>query len=162
MKKQDWISPAAAAGIAALDQGCKAAARKKLRPGQSRRTGRGAIRVTFRNSANSGAAMNLLDRYPEMVKNLSIGLTGTVAGASAAVFAGHVSLPAAGRTGFALLLGGALSNTLDRVTRGYVTDYISFDFGPEKFREIAFNLGDFAIAAGTVLLALTAARCPED
>ena len=35
-----------------------------------------------------------------------------------------------------------------------VTDYIRFDFGPERLRQIVFNLGDFAIMIGALLTVL--------
>ncbi|MDE2150544.1 MAG: signal peptidase II [Gammaproteobacteria bacterium] len=52
--------------------------------------------------------------------------------------------------GFSLILGGALSNALDRVTRGFVVDFIDFYIGHWHFA--AFNLADAAITAGAGLL----------
>jgi signal peptidase II len=45
-----------------------------------------------------------------------------------------------------LLLGGSLSNFVDRVRLGYVTDFLDLDYWP------AFNLADTFIVAGVVLL----------
>ena len=42
---------------------------------------------------------------------------------------------------------------------GYVTDYVSFRFGPEKFRRLVFNVSDFCIFFGLALL--TAISCRE-
>ena len=58
------------------------------------------------------------------------------------------------KTGLSLLLGGAFSNTYDRMKAKAVTDYIRFDFGPERLRQIVFNLGDFAIMIGALLTVL--------
>ncbi len=45
-----------------------------------------------------------------------------------------------------LLLGGSLSNFVDRVRLGYVTDFLDLDYWP------AFNLADTFIVTGVVLL----------
>jgi signal peptidase II len=52
----------------------------------------------------------------------------------------------------ALILGGALGNVVDRVTRGYVVDFIDFYIGSWHFA--AFNLADSAITLGAGLLLL--------
>ena len=52
-----------------------------------------------------------------------------------------------------------MSNWYDRHKRGYVTDYVSFRFGPEKFRRLVFNVSDFCIFFGLALL--TAISCRE-
>lgn len=52
----------------------------------------------------------------------------------------------------ALVLGGALGNLYDRVTLGYVVDFISVHYGGWYFP--AFNVADSAISVGAVLLFL--------
>ena len=47
---------------------------------------------------------------------------------------------------FALIIGGALSNILDRIIYGSVIDFINFSFWP------AFNIADSAITIGVILL----------
>ena len=47
---------------------------------------------------------------------------------------------------FALILAGALGNSIDRILYGAVTDFISFSFWP------AFNVADSAITIGVILL----------
>lgn len=63
------------------------------------------------------------------------------------------------KAGLALTIGGGLSNWYDRYRKGYVTDYISFRFGPKRFRRLVFNLSDFCIFFGLALL--TAVSCRE-
>ena len=60
------------------------------------------------------------------------------------------------RLGLSLLLGGAFSNTYDRLRRGYVVDYLSFPVKWERFRRIVFNCSDFCIIIGSLLSALGA------
>ncbi|HIY19359.1 MAG TPA: signal peptidase II [Candidatus Blautia avistercoris] len=55
--------------------------------------------------------------------------------------------------GLALVLGGGLCNYWERETKGYVTDYLSVNAGPEKFRKMVFNLSDVCILAGALLYA---------
>ncbi len=48
------------------------------------------------------------------------------------------------KAGWLLMAGGGLSNTLDRVFRHYVVDYV-------RIGRYVYNLGDFSIAAGSAL-----------
>jgi signal peptidase II len=52
--------------------------------------------------------------------------------------------------GFALILGGAFSNALDRALRGPVVDY--FDFHWNDLHWPAFNIADIAICVGSGLI----------
>ena len=55
--------------------------------------------------------------------------------------------------GYALLLGGGISNFIDRMKKGSVTDYVRFPkFPVKKISELVFNLSDFGIFAGVFCL----------
>jgi signal peptidase II len=57
---------------------------------------------------------------------------------------------------FGLIIGGALSNLIDRVRHGgYVVDFISFNIPQFNFHFAIFNLADAAISIGVVLLFVT-------
>jgi signal peptidase II len=57
---------------------------------------------------------------------------------------------------FGLIIGGALSNLIDRVRHGgYVVDFISFNIPQFNFHFAIFNLADAAISIGVVLLFIT-------
>ena len=60
------------------------------------------------------------------------------------------------KTGLALLLGGAFSNTYDRLSRDYVIDYFSFCSPFKKLNRIVFNISDFCIIIGAFLSAIAA------
>jgi signal peptidase II len=60
------------------------------------------------------------------------------------------------QTGFALVLGGALGNFIDRASRGTVTDFLQFFFGSYEFP--SFNVADSAITIGAALLILDLLR----
>jgi signal peptidase II len=57
------------------------------------------------------------------------------------------------RLGFALVLGGAVGNLLDRFARSYVVDFIHFQI-PGIFNFAVFNVADSAITIGVVVVAL--------
>ena len=59
------------------------------------------------------------------------------------------------KAGLSLGVAGAWSNTLDRWMRGYVVDYIGFQTSDEKLTKITYNLGDFFLAAGSILILLS-------
>jgi len=53
---------------------------------------------------------------------------------------------------FALIIGGALGNLVDRLRFGYVIDFIDAYWGQHHWP--AFNIADSAIVAGAVMLAV--------
>lgn len=59
------------------------------------------------------------------------------------------------KLGGALMIGGGGSNLADRWTKGYVTDYFSFNVNSEKIRRIVFNLSDVMILVGGILTVLS-------
>lgn len=60
------------------------------------------------------------------------------------------------KMGLAMVLGGGVSNYVDRRMKGYVTDYISFNVKNKDLKKMVFNLSDFCIAGGAVLWILGA------
>lgn len=60
----------------------------------------------------------------------------------------------------ALILGGAMGNLWDRMTLGYVVDFIDVYYGQSHWP--AFNLADSAIFLGAVLLVLDSLRGEGD
>lgn len=108
--------------------------------------------LLIRKHHNRGAVLNMGENRRRLVAGLSVALT---------VFATIVfgiTLSMAGREllkwGLALLLGGAYSNTYDRLVRKYVVDYVSFDVPIKGLRRIIFNIGDFCIMIGALLCVL--------
>ena len=53
-------------------------------------------------------------------------------------------------SGLSLILGGALANLWDRITLGYVVDFLDFYWG--NYHWPAFNVADSAIVIGVSLL----------
>ncbi len=61
--------------------------------------------------------------------------------------------------GLALVLGGAIGNLYDRVTLGYVVDFLYFHY--QSFYWPAFNVADSAICVGVGLLLLDSFKKPN-
>lgn len=55
------------------------------------------------------------------------------------------------KLGLSFLLGGAFSNTYDRMVRQYVVDYVGFNVKNKKFSNTIFNISDFFIMIGAAL-----------
>jgi signal peptidase II len=62
-------------------------------------------------------------------------------------------------TGLALVLGGAIGNLYDRVTLGYVIDFLNFHY--QHMYWPAFNVADSAICVGVGLLLLDSFKKPN-
>lgn len=61
--------------------------------------------------------------------------------------------------GWALVLGGAIGNLIDRLLWGYVIDFLDVYYG--NWHWPAFNVADSAITVGVGLLLLDAFRTPK-
>ena len=137
------------------DQLGKRHSRRFYYDGSARTYGKGKASVTIRNEHNRGMAMNAGENHPSVIRWLNALLIAILIPLFVVLLGrkGHGIV----KTGTALLLGGGLSNLWDRFHDGYVTDYMSFGFGPKWFRRLVFNLGDFAIMAGMVMTVVGAA-----
>lgn len=58
------------------------------------------------------------------------------------------------RGAMGLQLGGALGNAFDRITRGYVVDFLHVFYDPLGFDYPIFNLADSSIVIGVVVLVI--------
>ncbi len=142
----DWIKLSAA--LLAFDQAAKLHVKAHLDSGDKIPAGP----VYIRNSRNRGAAFHIGQEDPEKIKILTTAVSAAV-GTSLAFSLSNEKYEKY-RPALALLLGGALSNLTDRIVQGEVTDYFSFRFGSEKFKNLVFNVGDFAIFAGAAGLTI--------
>ena len=109
-------------------------------------------KVYIQKYYNNGAVLNFLEKKPGVLKCFQSVLFVTVS------IWFYISLrrndSEIGRIGLACLLGGAASNLLDRYTKGHVVDYVGFSFGPKWFQRIIFNVSDFFIFLGSVLIVI--------
>lgn len=112
-------------------------------------------RLLLRRYHNKGAFLNVGERRRGLVSVLSLVLTLGVTMVFLATFSYRGSRIL--KVGLAFLLGGAYSNTYDRLVRKYVVDYISFPVRNQKIRNIVFNISDFCIMIGALLLVIGSA-----
>jgi signal peptidase II len=138
-----WAGLAAVA-IAALvgDQLTKHIVRSELGPDES-------VQIlgpfSIHRVQNSGIAFGLFSSATAIVTVLTAVAVGWMLVFFARSGSRHPVLPAA----LGLLIGGSLSNLVDRARQGYVTDFIDPHYWP------AFNLGDVFITVGVIVLLAT-------
>ena len=107
--------------------------------------------VRFARYHNRGFALGRLKERPELVK--SIGTAGCASLLLTYVTALIRRESLMRQTGLMLAISGAFSNLYDRLVRGYVVDYIIIKRKP--LDRIVINIGDAAIFAGSLLMALS-------
>ncbi len=138
-----------AAGIFSQDVVTKQIVREKIKEREERPFLKGKVVLT--KVFNDGAMLGLLRKHPDLLKSMTLLALGVLIGALAGEKPKECK--SLRRIGLALMLGGAASNAYERLLYGKVTDYIRFDAGPEKFRKLVFNTGDFAVFIGSILTA---------
>ena len=109
-------------------------------------------RLLIRRYHNKGAMLDAGAGRSSLVAALSVALTLGLTVLFVLTFSGKGSKML--KAGLALLLGGAYSNTYDRLVRKYVVDYVSFPVKNEKIRNVVFNISDFCIMIGALLMVL--------
>ena len=124
---------------------------KELESGKTREILKG--RILLRKYHNEGACLNLGEKKTKAVAAVSLLLTAVLSLVFLITLTkrGGVAL----KTGLSLLLGGAWSNTYDRLKRKYVVDYFSLNVKWKPLRQIIFNISDFCILIGALILAFT-------
>lgn len=97
----------------------------------------------FTFTTNTGAAFGIFPQLGGVFMVVAI-----VVIASIVIFYHHLPIENFWvRVSLGLQLGGALGNLFDRLTRGYVVDFVDIGFWP------IFNLADLSIVIGVALLA---------
>ncbi|MGE3579627.1 MAG: signal peptidase II [Vicinamibacterales bacterium] len=140
-----------AGALVVADQAAKWAVRARLELGESVPVIAGVL--DFTRVHNSGAAFGLLNGLDLPYKAAALAVVALVALAGVAVYA--AALPATdwlARLGLTCIVGGAAGNLIDRVTLGYVVDYVDAYWRGWHFW--AFNVADAAITVGAALMIL--------
>lgn len=137
-------------GIFGIEFGIKEYVEKHKTEGITEEKLKGALLI--RKHHNTGAFLNMGENRRKVVAALSVVLCvfSTVVFVSTLSVAGRELL----KWGLSLLLGGAYSNTYDRLVRKYVVDYFSFNVPVRGIRRIIFNIGDLCIMIGAMLSVL--------
>lgn len=115
-------------------------------------------RIVLKKQYNRGMLLNFMEDGAEKVKIMS----GVILGALLLIFV--IFLPKKNKKlfklGLSLCLGGAISNTADRMTKGHVVDYFSFNC--TGLKHVVFNLADMFLLFGSMLMMVSSLFSHKD
>jgi signal peptidase II len=132
------------------DRATKALASEHL-AGQPARSYLGdTVRLVY--AENAGAFLSLGASWPEWARRGALGIVVAVSLVAIALMAWRHRAGGAMVIGLCLILAGGLSNLYDRIAWGHVVDFMLLRAGP--LQTGVFNVADFAITLGVVLVAL--------
>lgn len=130
-----------AVAVVALDQLVKVLVRTGITPGQVVPVIPGLDLV---HTTNTGIAFGLFAGSTQVIAMLTLLAIAVIALVLVAYAGEHRLVPVGG----GLLLGGAVGNLIDRISREGVTDFIAIGAWPP------FNVADIAVTSGALLLVL--------
>jgi len=142
-----WIALA----VVVLDQIVKAIVRREIALNESITVIPGFFDLT--RVHNTGTAFGFMNSTDFPFKTVILACIAIGALAALAIYA--ATLPAnqwLARIGLALILGGAAGNLIDRITAGYVVDFVDLYWSGWHFW--AFNVADASITVGVALMIL--------
>jgi signal peptidase II len=112
-----------------------------------------AHRLDLEYAQNHGVAFNLERVIPADVRTPLVFLAGLgMLGFLGVMMWRRRDRVTAETAGYAILIGGAAGNLIDRVTRGYVVDFVHLHGWP------VFNVADIAVVVGVGLLVISRSR----
>ncbi len=151
MRGPDRMGILLAAGIIALDQITKGIVTQQMALHQSVPLVPGFLSLTY--VRNTGAAFGILASPSPGLRSAFLLLFSIMAiGIIVWIWARDRGADRLHVSSFALILGGALGNVIDRVRLGEVIDFV--DVYWRTYHWPAFNVADSAITVGVVLLVL--------
>jgi signal peptidase II len=146
-----WTQAVVVVLVVGLDQLVKAMVRSRIGLHDSITVIPGFFDLT--RVHNTGAAYGFLNDVDFPFKTVLLACIAIAALIGLAVYAGTLDRrQALTRAGLTLVIGGAAGNLIDRVTAGYVLDFVDLYRGDWHFW--AFNVADSAITIGVVLMIL--------
>lgn len=106
-------------------------------------------KIVIEKYHNFGVALNMLEKHATIVKIV----TGTMIGLLLVALGMFIKEKdkTLYKLGLAMLLGGAISNWMDRLEKGYVVDYFRVNVG-KRLKNIVFNLADMFVFLGGVFI----------
>lgn len=109
-------------------------------------------RIILRKYYNDGLAFDRLERWPGLVKLLCGGVMVILCGLWMVLLRQKENRGL--KLGLSLVVGGGASNLYDRFTKGHVVDYFSIGSRFPRIRRIIFNISDWFIFLGSILMLL--------
>ena len=140
-----WISGL----IVMLDQAAKALVRSRFELHESLEIIPGIFSLT--RVHNYGAAFGLMNAAEFPFKTVLLSLVAVAALSALMVYAATLPIEQRiARAGLGLIAGGAAGNLIDRISSGYVVDFVDLYWRGWHFW--AFNVADAAITIGVALM----------
>src|SRR2546421_12332536 len=138
------VIAAVAIAVFAIDRATKAWVTENIPLGTARPVLGDYVRIV--HAQNTGAAFGLLPERTTLLSVLSV-----VAVLAIVYYYRQIASNSALVSGtLGMQLGGAFGNLLDRITQGYVVDFV--DVGVGEIRFWAFNVADSSIVVGIILV----------
>jgi signal peptidase II len=142
-----WIAGA----IVALDQATKALVRSRFELHESIEIIPGFFNLT--RVHNYGAAFGLMNAADFPFKTVILSIVAAIALLALTVYASTLPVEQVlARVGLALIVGGAAGNLIDRLSAGFVVDFV--DVYWRNWHFWAFNVADAAITVGVAFMVL--------
>ncbi|MEY8508688.1 signal peptidase II [Lachnospiraceae bacterium 42-17] len=110
-------------------------------------------KVVFRKVYNKGFILNALDKYPRIIKGVSVSSGAGIILYDIWLFIRKGRLLK--KLGMVFLSAGAASNIYDRLERGKVIDYIGVKSRNKFLSRLTANLADMYVALGAVFIGFT-------
>jgi lipoprotein signal peptidase len=131
-----------------MDLVIKRWANNRLKDGNNIDTLNGNVR--FNLLYNEGAAMGFLGNKKKALNAVTVAAVMMVIALIPDIIKKGTIID---KIGITIATAGALNNSYERIAKGQVTDYISFPKFPiDKIKKIVFNISDFLIMIGAVML----------
>ena len=136
----------AAAGLVLLDQYLKRLVDSSMLPLQHKHILPGFLRLHY--TQNTGISFSLLNSSPGAMGAVSVLTAAVMLAGIFYILSGRVR-QAAPLCAAALIIAGGTGNLIDRLLRGFVVDYLEFEF----VQFAVFNFADALITCGVAVLA---------
>ena len=142
-----WIAGA----VVALDQATKSVIRSRFELHESVEIIPGFFNLT--RVHNYGAAFGLMNAADFPFKTVILSVVATIALLALTIYASTLPVDQRlARVGLALIVGGAAGNLIDRLSAGFVVDFVDVYWRDWHFW--AFNVADAAITVGVAFMIL--------
>lgn len=144
-------------GLTSVDMGIKQYVEDSFAKGKEETTKIPGL--VLRRVHNKGFCLNVLDKYPMIIKSVSAGLCGLLGAYAYRLFGKRGRWSE--KLGVTLLGAGAFSNTFDRLVRGYVVDYFGVKINNSKLSKITVNIADLYVLIGSTIISAVVGRRKE-
>ena len=123
--------------------------------------------LIFIYTRNYGVSFGFLNNVPETIRHIIPELLKVIVFAAMIVIFFimiyiNVKKQRLSMIGFTMVLGGAMGNLVDRIMRGYVTDFISMGFNETIRFPYNYNIADASITIGICIIAIGVFIFKED